>query len=126
MKGVNLLKVFPERQSVITVLKSKISPAIIRQICGQDEIVALELGVFGDFPVRVVAPARDLALQRSLPRWQFRDSPPCAGMGVLFGANAEGKAASAPLSATQAMQEITWLPSLEEIGEALPGLGGQA
>ena len=119
MRRAVLLKVRPQLRKVVAVGIVAITPHAITRLVGQNEVRAIELTIWNDYPLRFVGAAAPVEHLRTLPRWQFGDSMVISGEGFLFGANKQGQAASAPLTAEQALEQIVWLPPLSEIGGVL-------
>lgn len=129
MRGVVLLRVRPSEKTVTTVTRGSITPDVIAQLCGTKDLRAVELGCLSfhrgpelgsdDFPICAVHRRWDFPYGLMLPRWRFKGLPIVHGEAILFGRNAQGKAAETPVTSMQAFDAIEWLPPMtqEPFGE---------
>lgn len=119
MKKAFLIRIIPAEQRVLA-FRTDITPAIMQRLLGADKI---RNGALCAIPkkglLRYARADRPRDEYRLLPRWQLGETMPVEGEAIVFGVNADQRAASCPIGGDFFRRNITWLPALSEIGTAV-------
>lgn len=113
------LRVRPAHKIVAPVMVRNVGPETMKRIVKCRDPYVSVLGEWEDYPICAVGPRAPVTESATMPRFRLLDFDVIPGDVWLFGMNMSRAAASCPIPTAVVLENIEWLPPLNDLGKAI-------